>query len=118
MTGVEILSTEEVAIAWGGFNWAFFFGIMVISFVIAVVFGTIAALTGKDIILGVLIFGVIFTIGTLLFGVVVGLAEAPETECATEYKVTIDDSVSFVEFSEKYEIISKEGKIYTVREKE
>ena len=68
MTGVEILSTAEVAIAWSGFNWTVFLGVMTISFVLAVVFGTIAALTGKDIILGAVIFGLIFTIGTLLFG--------------------------------------------------
>lgn len=35
-----------------------------------------------------------------------------------EYKVTIDDSVSMVEFLEKYEIISQEGKIYTIRDVE
>ena len=36
----------------------------------------------------------------------------------TQYKVTIDDSVSVNEFNEKYEIIDQEGKIYTVRERE
>ena len=46
-----------------------------------------------------------------------GLTEAPATEYATEYKVTIDDSVSMNEFMDKYEIINQEGKIYTVREK-
>ena len=35
-----------------------------------------------------------------------------------EYKVTIDDSVSMNEFTDKYEIIDQEGKIYTVKEKE
>ena len=36
----------------------------------------------------------------------------------TEYKVTIDDSVSMNEFLDKYEILDQEGKIYTVKEKE
>ena len=36
----------------------------------------------------------------------------------TEYKVTIDDSVSMNEFLDKYEIIDQEGKIYTVKERE
>ena len=35
----------------------------------------------------------------------------------TEYKVTIDDSVSMNEFLYKYEILDQEGKIYTVKEK-
>ena len=39
------------------------------------------------------------------------------TPAYTEYKVTIDDSVSFTEFTEKYEIIDQEGKIYTVKER-
>ena len=35
-----------------------------------------------------------------------------------EYKVTIDDSVSFTEFIDKYEVLDQEGKIYTVKERE
>ena len=35
-----------------------------------------------------------------------------------EYKVTVDDSVSMNEFLNKYEILEKEGKIYTVKERE
>lgn len=36
----------------------------------------------------------------------------------TYYKVTIDESVSMVEFYERYEIISQEGLIFTITEKE
>ena len=36
----------------------------------------------------------------------------------TEYKATIDDSVSFKEFNKRYEILSQDGDIYTVIEKE
>ena len=35
-----------------------------------------------------------------------------------EYQVTIDNSVSMVEFNEKYDVIKVEGKIWTIREKE
>ena len=35
-----------------------------------------------------------------------------------KYKITVDDSVSLNEFLDKYEILDKEGKIYTVKEKE
>lgn len=34
----------------------------------------------------------------------------------TEYTVTVDDSVEFNEFYNRYEIISQNGDIYTVRE--
>lgn len=36
----------------------------------------------------------------------------------TEYKVTIDDSVSFTEFNNRYRILSSEGKIYTIIERQ
>ena len=36
----------------------------------------------------------------------------------TDYKVIIDNSVKYVEFTEKYEVIDQEGEIYTIREKE
>lgn len=36
----------------------------------------------------------------------------------TEYEVTIDDSVGFNEFNKRYEIVSQDGDIYTVIEKE
>ena len=41
-----------------------------------------------------------------------------DTTEVPEYKVTIDETVSFVEFNEKYEVIDQEGEIYTIRERE
>jgi hypothetical protein len=35
-----------------------------------------------------------------------------------EYKVTIDDNVKMTEFNSKYNIVSQEGKIYTITVKE
>lgn len=42
---------------------------------------------------------------------------APKKEIV-QYKVTIDETVSLVEFHKKYEIIDQEGKIYTIQERE
>ena len=36
----------------------------------------------------------------------------------TQYVVTIDDSVGYNEFTERYEITSQDGNVYTVRERE
>lgn len=36
----------------------------------------------------------------------------------TRYQITVDDSVSFNDFMERYEIIGQDGKIYTIIEKE
>jgi hypothetical protein len=35
----------------------------------------------------------------------------------TEYQVTVDSSVSFQEFFEKYEVVSADGYVYTVIER-
>lgn len=35
----------------------------------------------------------------------------------TKYKVTVDDSVSFKEFTDKYEILNQDGLVYEVRER-
>lgn len=41
----------------------------------------------------------------------------PKKKYETQYQVTVDDSVSMNEFQSKYEILSVDGKIYTVRER-
>lgn len=59
----------------------------------------------------------------LLVGVLIGGAAFVATERPTSeidyiiYDVTISDEVRFNEFDEKYEIISRNGNIYTVKER-
>lgn len=36
----------------------------------------------------------------------------------TTYQVILDDSISYNEFIEKYEVIKQEGRIYTIYEKD
>lgn len=36
----------------------------------------------------------------------------------TEYKVTIDETVGYLEFTEKYEVLNQDGEIYTIALKE
>lgn len=55
----------------------------------------------------VIVFGI--NIMTIVF-------DAYNTVC-TKYKVAIDDSVGFKEFTNRYEVISSDGDIYTVKEK-
>ena len=51
----------------------------------------------------------------LAIGIVVGIfANKPHEQ----YKISISENVSFVEFYEKYEIVDQEGSIFTVREKD
>ena len=118
MSGVEILASNEVAIAWASWNWTSFLVIVGIAFGVALFVGFVAGLAEMDISFGLFIFIMIFVIGSGLFGVCIGFTTGEPTEYETQYKVTIDDSVSMNEFIEKYEIIDQEGKIYTVRERE
>lgn len=105
MEGVTILSTATVIL---GISWG-----------TAIIFALIASLVTyalnpmeKD-------FGWRIGCATFVFilsFVVLAFVSVDTTE-VTEYKVTIDDSVKYVEFTEKYEVIDQEGEIYTVREK-
>lgn len=87
---------------------------IVIGFVIGFIYG-VASKTKK------LKNGFIGAMTGILLGFLIGVPASfslgTENFAYTEYKVTIDDSVSMNEFYEKYEIISQEGLIFTVKEK-
>jgi hypothetical protein len=56
-------------------------------------------------------------VGSLILVIAVGLCTEYNT-FHTEYEVTIDDSVGFNEFTDWYEIVSQDGDVYTVIERE
>ena len=123
MTSVEILAAEEVACAFA-FNWSAFW----IAFGITVIIGGIATFASlmKDFcgsrkeLIGIIAVTMFLSImlGVLMSGLFADGILPKTIEYETQYKVTIDDSVSANEFNEKYEIIDQEGKIYIVRERE
>ena len=117
MSGVEILATEEVAIAWASWNWKGFLLTVGLCFLVAIVAGVLAGVS-DDWELGVIIFLVVFIASGALFGTLVGFTTGEPIGYKTQYKVVIDDSVSMNEFTEKYEIIDQDGKIYIIQEKE
>lgn len=53
-----------------------------------------------------------------MLGVALNVKNFKEPTDKYEYQVTIDESVSMIEFYERYEIINVEGEIYTIREKD
>lgn len=116
MTGVEILATHQVAIDFQCDIRYFWLGAIVgaiLGFIVCVAsivgdFGWSSALIG-----GVIAAAIV----GLALGVVAYAAFEQPTEYETQYKVTIDESVSMQEFLDHYEIIQFEGKILTVREK-
>lgn len=114
MTGVDILAMEKVATVFG-FSWDIFyivFAIVTVLVTLSVGFSTYVDIGGWSFLMGL--------IGGMIMGVVFGVISASEQappEYETQYKVTISDEVSMIDFLERYEIIEQEGKIFTVRER-
>ena len=109
MEGITILSTATVTlgISWGA---AILIAIGAFAFIYF-----IFCLTTVDELIEYL-YAAIVAVFVTAIGLIPVWASIDTTE-VTEYKVTIDDSVKYVEFTEKYEVIDQEGEIYTVREK-
>ena len=105
LQGVEILSQKVVPITEPN-NF-----ILVFGWIIAIIL-FIAITIKVDAALGVSIFFLIFTISFGLSNCIL-----QKTGEYTQYKVTISDTVNFVEFNEKYEVLEQDGKIYTIKER-
>ena len=116
MTGVEILATQEVATAWT-FNWYMLFIVFAITIAISLIGGLIAVFVEQDgsHFLQIVATGIVLGLG---FGAIAGEGTGTPIEYETQYKVIISDEVSMNEFVAKYEIISQEGRIYTVQSRE
>ncbi len=63
--------------------------------------------------------GIVFLLVGIAFASVTFITTRKPTDEINyiEHEVLVDDSVSFTEFNDKYEIVSQKGKIYIVREK-
>lgn len=119
MNGIEILATEQVAVAYG-FGWESFF---IVGLMFSSLFGTVAWVIAEESYFSrlgtTLLVCVSLAIALVLAAFIGAVSEtgAP-TEFETHYKVTISDGVSMNEFLERYEIVGQDGRIYIVREVE
>lgn len=105
MTGVEILAVNSVPTQYV-INWPVVGVFVIIGLFLSVwTWGD-----GIDAILLVLFF--------LIFGLFAGIITGKPTATEEQYKVTISDEVIMNEFLEHYEIVDRDGKIYTIREVE
>lgn len=114
MPGVEILNTtihyKEVLPTW-----------VIIVIIAIIVIPAMAMLIGSSVHSDLLftIGGISFILGFVLALIIGSTIRRTTNEIEyIEHEVLVDDSVSFTEFNEKYEIVSQKGKIYVVREKE
>lgn len=113
MEGIEVLSefvkTGEVISPWDGIGLGLcLFGIIFALFGWCMMFFTEKYMSGAII----TVFGLLFLALSFCIGI---CAPREEVKC---YKVTIDESVSFVEFQDRYEVLEQDGKIYVICEKE
>ncbi len=111
MNGVEILSSEIIYNTILPEYWIGI-GLLVGMLSITVFSGSAAADNGV-----LALISLAFIIGSVVVACLGGIDSKTDIN-HIEYKVTIDDSVSMNEFLDKYEILDKEGKIYTVKERE
>lgn len=109
MTGVEILAVEKVATEFG-FCWPGF----ILLLLTGIIFGLLMYFGVNN--TSAAIFISVFTLAAAFF---VGFtANGKPIAYEPHYKVIISDEVPMNEFLKRYEIISQEGKIYTIRERE
>lgn len=112
MEGVDILSQEII------YNTILPAGFMLLSLITTAIFLGLVAY-GVSIENKVLfIIGIMSMIICFCGSIILGTTPNKNDINYIEYKVTIDDSVSFTEFNTKYEILDQEGKIYIVKERE
>lgn len=110
--GITVLSTSELVTV----N----IGCFIFAIIGACVFGTGLFIfaesnyTNNNFVIG----SIVGIIGILMITFTVISGNLTKTTGEYEYKVTISDEVSFVEFNEKYEIVDQDGLIYTVVERE
>ena len=111
MDGVRVLSQEAICSAGLKPVDAALFIIVAINILFIV-----SAIENNDFI--IFVCGVLVSIvfGMLMWFVIDVITETPTGRY--EYKVLIDDSVSMTEFYERYDLISVDGQIYTIRDKE
>ena len=112
LDGITLLDTGTKVVSytwgwsWGGFIAAIFAIFLIVVSIICMIDGT----TGGEI----FFFAGIF-VGMLSLFIFV---HAKPAKTINTYSVIIDDSVSMIEFYDKYEVIDIQGKIFTITERE
>lgn len=106
--GIEVLSQEEILYTP---DWAIVFFAMGLIFAVALFCVFIIAICENEYKCAVL-----FVLGFVVaLGFTIGGCSNDQPTGTYTYKVTISDDVKMNEFLEQYEIVSQEGKIYTVK---
>lgn len=115
MADVEILAVQEVVTAYD-FSWVAFW--VTVGVIVAVLAAVGVAMSIREYdwsnLVCCILVGVLFG---ALFGVLMGVVFQTPVSYETRYKVIVSDTMPMSEFYERYEVVSQEGKIFTVRER-
>lgn len=123
MNGVTVIAEHTVKNASGDYYlFLIFCGLFAIAFAALTIWGIREMIddhrNGGSVCADVII-AIISTCSCLFFcfGFVAFAAEIAKGGTHTEYTVTLDESASYLEITEKYEVLSEEDGVYRVREK-
>lgn len=110
LEGIKVLSESTVDLSKGGLAMIILGCVGLITFVMLL----ILAIRDENPPVGIL---AIIAGFLMVIVIILGISDYREGT-STKYKVTIDDTVNFKEFNDRYEIKDQDGKIYTIVEKE
>ena len=125
LNGIEVLNKVELMDTIYNKIWenlASFFGYSLIVFLaltVIILFIDSHSCKNVDMIASISMFTLIASIALFIVSCVAIVFTSKQVPNGKyKYQVTISDNVSMVEFNERYDVISVEGKIYTIVEKE
>lgn len=112
--GVDILASQDIMIP--VFKWADFCGFCcLIDFVICLIILIIAIQSKKKIIAFTFSVLAIIALSSGIF--FISLVSKEKASGIKEYKATISEDANFVEINDRFDVVSKEGRLYTLRDK-
>ena len=108
LNGMEILSQEVIPIMKSHYGWK----IIAVTLLVMMFVYILASILFNDVI------GSILALFVVLIGMYMDCTTQDKVGEYIQYKVTISDDVNFVEFTERYEVLEQDDKIYTIRERD
>ena len=108
LNGVEILSQEVITVMKSHYDWK----IIAVTLLVTMFVYASVSLLFNDVI------GSILALFVVLIGICINCSIKDKVGEYIQYKVTISDDVNFIEFTERYEVLEQDDKIYTIRERD
>ena len=108
LNGVEILSQEVIPVMKSHYDWK----IIAVTLLVMMLVYALVSLFIDDMI------GLILAFFVVLIGMCIDCTTKDKVDEYIQYKVTISDDVNFVEFTEQYEVLEQDDKIYTIIERD